>query len=191
MEKEKSLTTTNGALRKSSSVSLSALTPKALQSSCKGIATPLQAADSGYPCMAFLVRDYGTEKVEALLKLQLVELNELLNLKRPLTERMIDVIAADVVADFRHLNMADVWLVFKRARSGHYGELYESVNTAKVEGWFREYYEERCAEAEERSIRESEAYKGDSGRVSDRLKEQARKIASGAYRMKMEGAPPE
>lgn len=186
-----SLMTTSSALRRSSSVSLAALTPKALQSSCKGIATPLQAADSGLPCMAVLVREYGAEKVEALIKLQLVELNELLNLRHPLTERMIDVIAADVVEDFKALNMSDVWLVFRRARSGHYGELYESLNTAKVEGWFREYFEERCADAEEQSIRESNAYKGDAERVSDRIREQARRIASGAYRMKMEGSPPE
>ena len=186
-----SLMTTSSALRKNSSGSLAAYTPKALQMSCRGIATPLQAARSGNPCMAFLVRDHGAEKVEALVKLQLVELNELLNLRRPLTEHMIDVIASDIVSDFRSLNMADVWLVFRRARSGYYGELYESVNTAKVEGWFREYFEERCADAEEQSIRESNAYKGDADRVSDRIREQARRIASGAYRIKMEGAPPE
>ncbi|MBO7625392.1 MAG: hypothetical protein J6S82_08850 [Bacteroidales bacterium] len=186
-----SLTTTSGALQKSCSVSLAALTPKALQSSCKGIATPLQAADSGMPCMAVLVREYGAEKVEALIKLQLVELNELLNLKRPLTERMIDVIASDIVSDFRDLNMADVWLVFRRARSGHYGELYESLNTAKVEGWFHEYFNERCSAAEEESIRESDQFKLDTRRVSETLREKEHRIAAGAMRIRMEGTPPE
>ena len=191
MEKGKSLTNIRGALPTSCCISLADCTPKALKVSCKGIATPLQAADSGMPCIGQMVTDYGTEKVEALLKLQLVELNELLNLKRPLTEYMIDVIAADVVEDFRHLNMSDVWLVFRRARSGYYGELYESLNTAKVAGWFKEYFEERCADAEEQSIRESNTYKGDAKRVSDRVREQARRIASGAYQIKMGGIPPE
>lgn len=186
-----SLMTTSSALRKSSSGSLAAYTPKALQVSCRGIATPLQAACSGNPCMAFLVRDHGAEKVEALVKLQLVELNELLNLKRPLTERMIDVIASDIVADFRSLNMADVWLVFRRARSGHYGELYESLNTAKVEGWFHEYFNERCSAAEEESIRESDQFKLDTRRVSETLRENEHRIAAGALRIRMEGTPPE
>ncbi len=180
-------TTTSGALRRSSSVSLAAYTPKALQVSCRGIATPLQAAASGNPCMAFLVRDHGTDKVEALVKLQLVELNELLNLKRPLTEHMIDVIAADIVEDYRNLNMADVHLVFSRARKGYYGELYESINTAKVLSWFRDYFNERCEAAEEASIAESESYKGDHRRTSDIVREKEHVLSAGAFRCKLSG----
>ena len=104
---------------------------------------------------------------------------------------VIDVIASDIVADFRALNMADVWLVFRRARSGHYGELYESLNTAKVEGWFHEYFNERCSAAEEESIRESERYKLDTRRVSETLREKEHRIAAGAMRIRMEGTPPE
>lgn len=184
MEKEKYPTITKGALQKSSCSSLASCTPMALQVSCKGISTPLQAADSGHSSLCVMVKEYGQEKVEALIQMYLIELNEYLNLKRPLTEKMIDAIAADIVEDYRYLNMADVWLVFSRARKGYYGELYESINTAKVEGWFRDYFNERCEAAEEASIAESESYKGDHRRTSDIAREKEHAVAAGAFHIK-------
>lgn len=187
MEKEKFPMTTNAVLQKSSCGSLASYTPMALQLSCKGITTPLQAACSGNSSICVLARQYGQEKVEALIQMYLIELNELLNLKRPLTEHMIDVIAADIVEDYRNLNMADVHLVFSRARKGYYGELYESINTAKVLSWFRDYFNERCEAAEEASIAESESHKGDHRRTSDIAREKEHVLSAGAFRCKLSG----
>ena len=69
-----------------------------------------------------------------------------------MSEGNIDFIAMNVISDFGNLTFSDINLVFTRAKKGHYGELYESLNTAKVLGWFTQYYEERLETAAEISL---------------------------------------
>ena len=115
---------------------------------------PVRSVEQAIACKSHglggLRRTLGSKKVEALIRLQLVYLNEVLNLKRPLGEGQIDEIAHEVVMEFYNLTMADVYLVMKRARTGYYGEFYESLNMPKVMRWFRDYFEERCAAGERR-----------------------------------------
>ena len=110
-----------------------------------------QALDTPSDSLITLKCRFGTEKAEALLKLQLVYLNEMLNLKRPPGEAQIDEIAAEVVHAQPHLTMLDVHVIMRRAMSGHYGEFYESLTMPKVLKWFHDYFEERCLTAAERS----------------------------------------
>ena len=69
-----------------------------------------------------------------------------------MSEDNIDLIALYIVQDFGNLTMSDINLVFTRAKKGNYGELYESLNTAKVLGWFTEYFEERMVTAGEMAV---------------------------------------
>ena len=116
------------------------------------VRTVAQALDTPSETLISLKIRFGTEKAEALLKLQLVYLNEMLNLKRPLGEAQIDEIAAEVVAAQPHLTMVDVHVIMRRAMRGHYGEFYESLSMPKVLRWFTDYFEERCQVAEDRSL---------------------------------------
>ncbi len=136
--------------------------PKQLAKDFAQVKHPLQCIDSGGDNLFALRRNFGNNKVLALIKLYLIELNELLNLKRSLTEAMIDAIADELIASFSMLNMADVHLVFRRAKTGYYGELYESLNMPKVLSWFADYFEERCSAAAERSVNEAQQYKADT-----------------------------
>ena len=152
MENNKSLTITKTEL-------LKIYSPKEMQIAFKNITSAIEAIGAGTDAICTLANTLGSEKVCALIKLHLIELNEILNLKKPLTERMIDVIAEDIMDEFKLLTMADVYLVFKRIRTGYYGEMYESINGAKMIPWFREYFHERCDCAAEISIREHEENK--------------------------------
>jgi len=142
---------------------LTTLTPKALHQSYRGLQTIEQAIEVGADRIGALVRAYSPEKVAALLKLQLIELNELLQLNKPLTEQAIDLIADELITNYSQLTIADVYLVLRRARTGVYGQFYESLNMPKVVGWFREYFDERCDVYAMRSQRESELHKGGDG----------------------------
>lgn len=95
------------------------------------------------PWLWQVVKEQGTEKTEAFIKLWLINLNESLNLKRPLSEDQIDETAFSIVQDFKNLSIADINLIFSRAKKGYYGEFYDSISMAKIISFFRKYFEER------------------------------------------------
>lgn len=121
-----------------------------------------------------LVRRDGSEPVEKIIMRHLVLLCDMVNVKRPLTELQIRHIAFEVVNSFKHLTMADVYLIFRQVLNNEYGELYESIDMPKVMGWFNKYMDKRVKAAVERNEREAERYKnsyiGNDDRTSKPMK---------------------
>lgn len=97
------------------------------------------------PSLARLRADYGEEAIEDIIRLYLIDLSKNVNLKRPLRDSQVDNIAREVVAEYYSLTIADVHIIFRKAKTGEYGEFYESLDMPKVMGWFREYFADRCA----------------------------------------------
>lgn len=112
-----------------------------------------------YPSLARLRRDFGEDKIEAVVILYLIDLCDNLNLKRPLNDTQVKNIAREIVAEFYALTIADVYLIFRRAKTGDFGELYDSLDMPKVLSWFRAYFSERCEVAAQSSINEAGAYR--------------------------------
>lgn len=134
------------------------LVPAAVHQRCKGITTALQAVDSGERSLASMRRETGEAKTLALLKLHLLELNELLNLGRPMGEALIDRIADTLMTRYFYLNMADIHLVLDRGASGYYGQVL-MCNLSTVMRWFAEYDQERLCQVEERNMLEHDKIK--------------------------------
>lgn len=107
---------------------------------------------SKFPSLAKIRTHYGSEATERIIKLYLIELTELVNLKRPLTEKQIETIAMEVVARHYAMTIADIHVIFKKAINGEYGSLYESLDVPKVLTWFDDYFSERCHEGMKDSI---------------------------------------
>lgn len=103
-----------------------------------------ETSQDKYPSLAVLRRDYGNEKIEAIIKLHLIDLCENVNLKRPLRGAQVDNIAREIVATYYALTIADVHVIFRKAKTGEYGEFYDSLDMPKVMSWFREYFNNRC-----------------------------------------------
>ena len=101
--------------------------------------------------LSYLRKKSGKKQTLALLKLYLIDINELLNLRNPLTERMIDEIAETILNDYFFLTIADIYLIFKRIKTGHYGEFYGSINMPKVCQVFYDYSNERLDLAAQQS----------------------------------------
>lgn len=79
-----------------------------------------------------------------LLKMNLAALDKSLKNKDGLTPEEIDLIADEVLTKWGKLiSFADVWVVFRNARIGKYGELYQQLTAAKVIKWFDDYCEKR------------------------------------------------
>lgn len=123
-----------------------------------------ETSQDKYPSLSVLRRDYGNEKIEAVIKLYLIDLCENVNLKRPLKDTQVDNIAREVVATYYALTIADVHVIFRKAKTGEYGEFYESLDMPKVMSWFREYFNNRCDLAAEQS--ESHAFYDKGGNMT-------------------------
>ncbi len=111
------------------------------------------------PSLAKIKRKEGEEKTLSFIKLELIRLNELLSLKRPMTETQIDFTAQVILDEFWMLNVSDLKLVFKNILTGKCGNLYESLNPPKTLSIFREYLGVRMNIGAEMSMRQHQEHK--------------------------------
>lgn len=144
----------------------------------------VELAKSGLyiPTVRRISRELGQKRMEAMVKSELVMLNLALNLARPMTEPMIEMTAPLVVQhilkDDCDVTLADLRIIFDRAKSGAYGKLYGGIGSADVIGWIDDYIAEKCAEYErwhQNAYSNIDPYKrGDGGRsVRDAFHEAA------------------
>jgi hypothetical protein len=119
--------------------------------SLRAVNTVEKALKAGTPTIGKLSKNLGELQIENYIKFWLVDLNEDLNLKRPLQASNIDQIAFYVVCEYRNLTIADINLIFTNAKLGKYGEFYDSLTMPKVLKWFNDYAEDRVCEAEKLS----------------------------------------
>ena len=95
------------------------------------------------PTLGTISREKGNEFTEAFLTAWLINLNEILNLNKPMTETQIIICVSEIMNDCYGMNIAELTLLFKRIMRGEFGEFYESLSISKVLTFFREYYEAR------------------------------------------------
>lgn len=111
------------------------------------------------PSIVVIKKEMGATFTTGYIKIWLVELNEMLNLRRPMTESQITFSAQLISDEFWMLHIADLQLLFTKILSGQYGELYESLNPPKIMTFFRNYLNERTSLGGEKSKREHQEYK--------------------------------
>jgi hypothetical protein len=89
------------------------------------------------PSLGSVKRAYGEKKLEAYLKIWIIGFNQAINVKRPLNEPQIDEIAFLIGSQHPNITIADLNLIFKNAKLGNYGEIYDTLSMDKILGWFR------------------------------------------------------
>ena len=85
----------------------------------------------------------GEVFLRSYISMWLFYLNEVLNLNNPLTEAQIELCAEQIMADYHHLKISELSLIFKRIVSGECVELYERISMPKIMNIFRQYDQER------------------------------------------------
>jgi hypothetical protein len=111
------------------------------------LATIEDAMNSPAPTLGTFHREKSRDFTIGLVMGWLVYLNDLLNLKKPMSEDQIEMCAIEITDTFYSLKMSDLAYLFRRIISGQYGEFYESLTISKVLTFFREYFDERCRHA--------------------------------------------
>lgn len=133
--------------------------PAQISSTFAEVRTVEEALQTQSPSLLSLTRREGVSRraVQTLIKLHLVALDAFLKQKNGLTVDEIELIAEEVMEKYGWvLTMADVFLIFRNAKVGRYGELYNKLTCAKVICWFDDYATERCNTAEQMSRADDE-----------------------------------
>ncbi|WP_134386730.1 hypothetical protein [Flavobacterium psychrophilum] len=173
--KNKSLTTSSdNGLTVAQKQALTNYLPENFLPKVKALTTIKQVLEQKTSSLAKIKKEVGIVRTEALIKVYLIRLNELLELKKPLSEDAINEIASILTTDYYNLSITDVVFVTNQAIKGKYGEMFESLNIPKVLKWFETYFNDRCNTAEQMSNDERNKHNSLFGRErsSDKVNEQ-------------------
>ena len=147
--------------------------PRKVQEDLRQVKTVKQAIMVQTPSIATLRKTYGERQIGAYIKLWIIQLNEFLNVARPLKEVQIDECARLILSEYWGMSIADINIVFRKAKMGGYGELYESLSLNKILGWFKEYYNDRLNTAGQMAREGHDNYKYKAEKV-ERVTTEAR-----------------
>ena len=115
-------------------------------------------------------REAGANTIEAILIGWLIHLNQLLDLKRPMTEQQIEYAALMIVQDYGTLKFSDLSLLFNQIIKGQHGSFYESLGIDKIMKIFQDYFDQRCEVGMNRSISKNIETKQGLAEVSTKRK---------------------
>ena len=119
----------------------------------KSVKTIEQAIDCKQTqTMNAVSREAGPKMIEAILIGWLIHLNQLLDLKKPMTEQQIEYATHMILDEYGSLKFSDLSLLFGQIIKGQYGSFYESLGIDKIMKIFQEYFDKRCEVGMNRSI---------------------------------------
>lgn len=119
------------------------------------------AIETKSPCLANIKNLKGEDFTTSFLVIWLVYLNDILNLKRPMTEDQMELCAIMIIKDYPALKMTDLTFLFKKIIRGDFGGFYESLGIDKILSFFKTYFEERLNIAEKMSDSNHASFKND------------------------------
>lgn len=81
----------------------------------------------------------------------IIHLSASLNVGRGMTDFQVRDAAEVILIEFPYLTIADIAYVFRKAKTGYYGELYDRLDITVISRWFRRHWSERLDDAENQS----------------------------------------
>lgn len=145
-------TTSHGTMQPILHQSLQIYSPALISSTCDGITTVKQSIEAKHPSLRRLANESDPKQVKALFRLHLFALDQFLKQKGGLTADEIELITDEVFTTYgNNLSFADINLIFRNAKLGRYGELYQQLSCPKIMSWFDKYVDEKLNTAEKLS----------------------------------------
>ena len=106
------------------------------------------------PSLAAMKRDHGSRFVISYVGVWIINIMDFLNLKNSMSAKQIRETSYLILDNYKHLKIADINWIFKNAKLGNYGEIYNRIDGVIILTWFKKHFEERCNTAEDESLRE-------------------------------------
>ncbi|WP_372472700.1 DUF6633 family protein [Capnocytophaga sp. ARDL2] len=127
--------------------------------------------------IATIKRDCGETFAYNLLMAWIVCLNEVLGLKRMMSETQVQLCATHILSDYKHLKISELAFLFNQIITGQYGEFYESLSISKLLTFFREYEKQRTETVLQEAERQHNEFRTLEGQSDgDFFKRQIKKL---------------
>lgn len=78
---------------------------------------------------------------------------ESFNIKRNMTESQIETFVEDFLDRYKYESVEDLNIFLRKVRTGGFGQIYESLDGAKLFDWFKEHLEEKAVVRERAHVK--------------------------------------
>lgn len=125
---------------------------------CRYIKDPQDVFKADLPTLGAISREYGERFTRAYVSAWIINITEFVNIANGMDETQIVETAEMIMFDYPYLTLADINLVFGRAKRGFYGQIYNRLDGQIIMTWFREYHDERCRVAQDIAISQASGF---------------------------------
>jgi hypothetical protein len=139
-----------------------------VQKLCRNVNTPAQVFGTNLPTMGTVKKVYGDGFAQAYIETWIVNVSEFINIGKNMNLNQVCETAQMILDDYPYFTLADINLVFKKAKKGDFGQIYDRLDGQIILSWFLKYNMIRCSEAEEQSISQANSFKERDNRLNDR-----------------------
>ena len=140
-----------------------------IQKMCRSITTPTQVFDSTLPTVGDIKRRYGEDFAQAYIETWIVNICEFVNIGKNMSPSQIYETASMIMDIYPYYKISDINLVFRKAKVGEYGQVYDRLDGQVILSWFARYHKDRCAEAETLSIVEGSSMKERDTQIDEKV----------------------
>lgn len=133
--------------------------PKSCMVKFRDVKTIKKAITEKVGSLSQIKKGYGVEFQTTYVEGWIIDLQEKVGVKNKMNKDMIEECAMFILEEYYYLNIADINLIFTRAKKGHYGKLYESISMPKILEWFEDYSNDRAEIAFQTNLSEHKAVK--------------------------------
>lgn len=148
-----------------------------VQKSLKKINDIPAALEARTPSIATINKKFGEDFIQAYIEGWIVNLCDFVNIGKRMSDSQVHETAIMIVDEYYNLTIADINLIFKKAKLGHFGQFYDRLDGQVILLWFGRYFSERCRSSADKSIREADSLKNyDNKRFSEGIKEKEHKL---------------
>jgi hypothetical protein len=136
-------------------------TVQAVNNLCRTINDYPAVFQSQLPSLGSINRRYGIDFTQAYIEGWIVNLREFVNVGKKMSDMQTQETAILILETYPSLTIADINLIFKRAKLGKFGSMYDRLDGQLILSWFDIYFSERCTAAANASMREADSFKGE------------------------------
>lgn len=133
----------------------------AVQKLCRGVNDYPAVFESKLPSLGSINRRFGIDFTQAYIEGWIVNLREFVNVGKKMSDMQTQETAILILETYPSLTIADINLIFKKAKLGKFGSMYDRLDGQLILSWFDLYFSDRCAAAANASMREADSFKGD------------------------------
>jgi len=132
--------------------------------------SPLACLNSKTSTIGEIKRSFGTDFIEAYIEGWIINLRMFLSVGKAMTDDQTHETAMMIVSMHPNLNIADINLIFKNIKSGRAGKIYDRLDGNVLLEIFDKYFDERCEEAAQQSMREADSMRFPAHDTPERIR---------------------